>query len=128
MAGIFGDRVNSRADFYAELSRATDLVAAALRRLPGHSVLLSVQRQLNAISGWTQNGRTPSLKERRSLDMSLRMFREFETSIEDDVRAADEAVSAVHNYFEFWPDDRSAADPNNNAYLTLTSLDSQGAD
>jgi hypothetical protein len=117
MAGIFTDLINSRDDFFAILDRARQEVAGLLGRRPMDATLQSVQQQLEAVKQWTSNGRAPTLKERKSLDMALRVFREFEMTTDDEVRAFRPLVSGLHSYFEFWPDDATASDPNNDEYL-----------
>jgi hypothetical protein len=117
MAGIFTDLINNRGDFFAVLNRARQDVARLLGRRRNDSTLQSVQKQLEAIEQWTSGGRTPTLTERKSLDMALRMFREFEMTADDDVRAFRRLVSGLHSYFEFWPDDKTASDPANDDYL-----------
>src|SRR3954467_5965152 len=110
MAGIFGDEINGRAEFFRELARAIRAVTRLLRR-PNEGVLRSVQDQLQAIEAWTANGRTPSLDERNKPSLSLLMYREFQGSRDGDIVALNDVVAGVHNYFQFWPDDPTAADP-----------------
>jgi hypothetical protein len=117
MAGIFGENINGRTDFFRELATAKKDCEKLIQKLPFEDTLRSVQMQLEAIERWTANGRTPTPAERKSLDMSLRMFREYETT--DDVEIADlrDEVSGLHSYVEEWPDDSVARDPNNDQYL-----------
>lgn len=122
MAGIFGRSINSRTDFFAELERARSLLDALVRRIPSDPTFRSVKEQLEKVADWTENGRLPEISERRGLDMSLRMIREFDTSRDDETLLARNLVSQIHNYFEFWPDDQAAADPENPKYLRISAL------
>lgn len=118
MAGIFGEAINSRSDFFVELSKAKSACAALRNAIPVAETLGAVWRQLEAIERWTANGRTPTRDERMSLDMSLRMFREYETTDNIDIYKLTGIVSAVHVYVRHWPDDATASDPSNREYLS----------
>jgi hypothetical protein len=122
MAGIFGDAINNRGDFFRRLAQARHDVRKILGRLPNEPTLLSVEKQLEAIDRWTANGRTPTLDERKSIDMALRMFREFEMTDDVEIFRLRKVVSGVNHYFQFWPDDATAADPTNPDYLSSVDL------
>jgi hypothetical protein len=117
MAGIFGDDVNNRADFFRKLSEVTDACRRLIKRLPHEDTLQAVLAQLQAIEVWTAHGRTPTERERGSLDMALRMFREYEMTDDVEIFELRGGVSAVHSYVEHWPSDAIAADSDNDRYL-----------
>ena len=122
MAGIFGDAINSRTDFFRRLGQAQQEIRKVLSRLPNEPTLLSVKKQLDAIGKWTANGRRPTVDERKSLDMALRMFREFETTDDVEIHRLRKTVSGVNHYVLFWPDDKTAADPKNSDYLFIADV------
>jgi hypothetical protein len=113
MAGIFGDSIDSRSDFFRVLAHAQRTATSALRRMPADPTLNSVKRQLDAIEQWTANGRTPTEGERNSVGLGLRMLREFEGFDDEDVAALTDAATSIQNYVRHWPDDAAARDPNN---------------
>jgi hypothetical protein len=117
MAGIFGDEINSRADFFKVLNAARRNAAAALRKMPQDPTLNSVSRQLEAIERWTANGRSPSPDERNSVALGLRMSREFEGFDDDDIDELTERAVAIQNYFRHWPEDAIAGAPDNKRYF-----------
>lgn len=117
MAGIFGDDINDRAQFFEQLALAEHECSALIQKHPDEEELVAVQRQLQAIRAWTHQGRTPTVKERESLDMGLRLFREYEMTDDDELAVFRDRISVLHSYLEAWPTDRVAADPNNDDYL-----------
>jgi hypothetical protein len=122
MAGMFGDQINTRAEFFEQLKRAEQDCRRLQSRLPFEDTLASIATQLDAISRWTSKARTPTLEERKSIDMGSRMFREYEMTDDDDVRRLRSVVSGIDTYIKFWPDDRTAGDPNNINYLFFSDL------
>ena len=122
MAGVFGDAIHSRADFSRALSGARKKVGDALKRLPGDPTLESTRVQLEAIEKWIAHGRTPTLDERKSIDMGVRLYREFETTEDIDLYHLRNLIGEIGNYVLFWPDDHAAADPNNQQYLSRVHL------
>jgi hypothetical protein len=121
MAGIFGD-INSRADFFRALSDAKLGIGDTLKRLPGDPALESTQVQLDAVDKWTAQGRTPTIQERKSTGMGLRMYRQFEMTDDVALYKLRNLIGEIDNYFLFWPDDATAADPNNQQYLSRVYL------
>jgi hypothetical protein len=117
MAGIFGDDLNSRQDFFDQLTRAEKACAQLIHKHPDEDELGAVQRQLEAIRKWTNNGRKPTAKERESLDMGLRLFREYEMTDDQEIADFRDLISILHSYLESWPSDKAAADPDNDEYL-----------
>jgi hypothetical protein len=113
MAGSF-EQINNRKDFVRELSRAVLSCAGILKRKGPDPTLLSVQKQLQFIQDRLNSGKLFTKKERRSLDMSYRMHREFE-EIRDDDELYDfkELVSLINLYMHYWPSDALASDPDN---------------
>jgi hypothetical protein len=117
MAGLFGDDVNNRSDFLRKLPEVTEACRRLVKRLPHEDALQAVLAQLQAIELWTAHGRTPTQRERASLDMALRMFREYEMTDDVEIFRLRDGVSVLHSYVEHWPSDAIAGDANNNAYL-----------
>lgn len=117
MAGIFGDEINNRRDFFEQFELALDRCRELILAHPEELTLISVQMQLEAVRVWTTHGRTPTLSERESLDMSLRMFREYEMTDDVEIFRFRDLISGIHSYVEEWPDDDVAADPKNPDYL-----------
>jgi hypothetical protein len=72
MAGIFGDQINDREQFFEQLSVAERRCKELIQLHPEEDELVSVQRQFEAIRPWTDGGRRPTASERKSLDMGLR--------------------------------------------------------
>jgi hypothetical protein len=117
MAGIFGDEINSRADFFRLLGDARRLVAKILARRRNDTTLGSVQTQLEAIEQWTGNGRTPTPDERGRIGMGLRMSREMADESDPEIQELTRLATVLNNYFEYWPDDAAAQDPDNDYLL-----------
>jgi hypothetical protein len=117
MAGVFGDDINDRTDFFRELARAKRLVQSVLKRYSGDPTLQSILVQLEAIEQWVANGRTPTDAERAKIGMATRMSREFDGPIDPEIFELKQVVLGVDPYFRYWPDDATARDPNNFDYL-----------
>jgi hypothetical protein len=113
MAGIFGDEISSRADFFRLLDEARKMVAALLPRWRNEDSLSSVGVQLDAIKQWTANGRTPAPDERSKIGMGLRMTREFGEERDPEIQQLRQAVMSLDHYVKYWPDDATASDPDN---------------
>jgi hypothetical protein len=112
VAGLYGE-IDSRADFFSALARAKVDVVKLRARLPSDETLLSVQRQLDAITAWTANGRAPTLEDREKISMGIRMDREFEVTNDIEIYDFRELIGDINNYMDDWPDDSVAADPDN---------------
>jgi hypothetical protein len=117
MAGVFGDRINCRADFQKELDSVRMLCESVVRRLPNERLLESVQRQLEALQTWTANGRIPTPDERNQIIMGIQMHREYEMTEDKDIYQLKGRTGALNNYVKHWPNDTTAADPHNGAYI-----------
>ena len=111
MAGVFGDDINSRADFQKALALAQQKIVPALQRMPQDPALQSMQKQLDAIGQWTANGGTPTPDQRRSITMGLTMYRQFEGTRDVEEYELRELAGGINNYLKYWPDDAKAADP-----------------
>ena len=122
MAGMFGDAINGRADFFLQLTQAQREVSMLVQRLPFEAPLKAVEHQLASIAEWTANGRTPTAQERKSVTIGLLMFKEYDTSDDDGIYDVRSKLSSIDAYFKFWPDDKTAADPENPSYLFFTDL------
>ena len=107
MAGVYGE-ISSRADYQRILREATDIARRILSQSPNDKPMLRIQKQLEAMKRWTENGRKPSDGERRNIDVGLVAARELSEATGE---AADLAqkLSALNNYFEDWPTDEEAA-------------------
>lgn len=119
MAGWYGDKINSRREFLEELARAQAIVATLTRRLPGELPLRDAARQVVDIEQWTANGRTPTYEERDSVNLAIVLFKEYEMTDDGDILALRSMAPWITYYAKFWPDDRTAADPDNEDYLDL---------
>ena len=117
MAGIFGDAINSRADFFHLLQIAQAHVVSTLQKRPNDPTLNSVKQQLDAIQTWTANGRHPLKEERERIRMGYQMYREFEFEADPEIQMLHYEASCLQNYLEYWPDDTTAADPTNDYLL-----------
>jgi hypothetical protein len=117
MAGVFGDEINNRSEFLAVLPQARTLAEMILTRQPHERAIESVLRQLRAVEAWTVGGRVPTEDERKSLNMSLRMLREYEVTDDVEIYRLRHLVGSLHSYVEYWPVDDLAADPRNFDYL-----------
>ena len=106
MAGVYGE-INSRADFFNALSDATATVSGMLKSAPGEETLAAILRQLQAIAGWTANGREPKRDERESIDIAVRASREYEG--ETRMYGLTRRLYAIDSYFADWPTDERAA-------------------
>jgi hypothetical protein len=111
MAGVFGDDINSRADFQKALALAGQKIVPALQRMPDDPALQSMQKQLEAIDQWTVNGGVPTVDQRRSINMGLVMYRQFEGTRDLEEYQLRELAGGINNYLKYWPDDAKAADP-----------------
>jgi hypothetical protein len=111
MAGVFGDDINSRADFQKAVALARQTIVPALQRMPNDPALQSMEKQLEAIDQWTANGRVPTVDERRSINMGIVMYRQFEATDDLEAYQLRELAGGINNYLKYWPDDAKAADP-----------------
>jgi len=107
MGGVYGS-INSRADFHLVLGKATRLAAGILSQSPSYEVMQIIQRQLQAMKRWTDNGREPTEKERTSIDVGLIAVRELADS-DGEAYELSEKLMELNNYFEDWPTDEKAA-------------------
>ena len=119
MAGIFGDEINSRQDFFQTLQQGKALVTLLVSKRPNEFNLKSVQTQIEAIEAWTANGRKPTLEERGKVALGYRLHREYEGTSDPEIYALKELASAIQNYVRHWPDDAVARDPNNEWHRAL---------
>ena len=110
---MFSDAINGRADFFLQLTQAQREVSMLVQRLPFEAPLKAVEHQLASIAEWTANGRTPTAQERKSVTIGLLMFKEYDTSDDDGIYDVRPKLSSLDTYFKFWPDDKTAADPEN---------------
>jgi hypothetical protein len=117
MAGIFGDEINGRSDFFTLLGEAKQLVHSILKRRTNDPILDSVRTQIEAIEQWTANGRTPDPAERGRIGMGLRMSREMGDETDPDIQHLTRLATVLQNYVEYWPDDAAARDPDNDYLL-----------
>lgn len=113
MAGIFGDEINNRSDFFRELARAKRLAQGLIARFPNDVNFRAVLTQIEAIEQWTANGRTPTKDERAKIGMGPRLHREYEVTSDPEILELKDVASGANNYFDHWPDDATASDPKN---------------
>ncbi len=113
MAGCF-EQINNRMDFSREVDRARILCADFLKRKNKSPTLLSVDMQLKFIQDGLKAKRSFSRKERKGIDIGLRMHREYE-EIRDDVDFYEfkELILLIDLYMDYRPNDALASDPDN---------------
>ena len=107
MAGVYGS-INSREDFFLMLRDVQHTTQGLIQCGAEHPVFLSIQKQLDAIDGWTRGGRRPTREERSSLDMGLRAVRELSDTGNPAMDVYTEKIGCLHSYFEDWPTDEQA--------------------
>jgi hypothetical protein len=107
MGSVYGE-INSRADFFRVLGEATDLAARLAAQQPGFAVAQVILKQLQAMKGWTENGREPATEERGRISIGVIALREFENA-EGPLRELGDKLSILNNYFDDWPTDEKAA-------------------
>jgi hypothetical protein len=117
MAGRFGDAINSRREFFEQLDLAEQRVAAVRSRLPDERPLEYVAEQLASIRRMTAGGRIPTPEERKAISIGIVMYKEYETTDDVDIYRLSQLLSGIDTYVKYWPDDATAADPNNADYL-----------
>ncbi|MHB8540487.1 MAG: hypothetical protein ACYDCD_06040 [Candidatus Acidiferrales bacterium] len=107
MAGVYGE-INSRIDYHRVLGEARDIARRILARSPEDGTMKRIDKQLEAMRRWTDNGREPSESERRNIDVGLVAAREL-SEVTDEVGDLAGKLYALNNYFEDWPTDAEAA-------------------
>lgn len=106
MGGVYGE-INGRENFQTLLDKAIADGKALRATRPGDDTVDAIIRQLEAVKGWSANGRTPTDDERESIDIGVRASRELEG--DDEVYAWTRVLYALDAYIEDWPSDEEAA-------------------
>lgn len=91
------------ADFHAELEKALQTARDLCASVPEYEVYERIRRELEAMSEWTAGGRTPTVEERKRIDIGLVAVRELEPPSD---AAMEEFCGHLHrlNYaVDFWP-------------------------
>ncbi len=117
MAGIFGDEINNREDFFRELRLALEQHENLPVKYRTDPTIVAVGRQLEAISNWTRDGKTPSRADRRLVVMGYQMHRAYENTDDSHIYDFQQCLDGVNSYIKFWPTDVVASDENNDAYI-----------
>ncbi len=107
MAGVYGE-IDSRVGYDRVLREATDLVRGILVHTPNNPIMQHINKELEAMRRWTEDGREPSHSERSSIDVGLVAVRELSEATGEVADLADK-LSSLNNYFEDWPTDEKAA-------------------
>jgi hypothetical protein len=107
MAGVYGE-INSWADYHRVLREATNLTRRLLAASPTNVVMQVIQKQLEAMKRWTDNGRDPTESERTSIDVGLIAVREL-SEADGAAQELSSRLMALNSYFEDWPTDEKAA-------------------
>jgi hypothetical protein len=108
MGGVYGD-INSRADFFRVLQETARTSKELQARSPQDPTIAAIDAQLDAVKHWTDGGREPPAEARKSLDMGLRAIRELSETGDPAMDKFTNQVQILHNYFEDWPSDQTAA-------------------
>jgi hypothetical protein len=74
---------------------------------PGDETLEVILKQLEAVKSWSANGRTPTKGERKSIDIAVRVAREYEG--DSDKYAWTRKLYGLDAYVADWPSDERAA-------------------
>jgi hypothetical protein len=90
-------------DFLKELHDVKLLCELIMQRLPRERLLESVHRQLEALQTWTADRRTPTREERKRIVMGIQMYREYETTDDDELYKLRGRVGELNNYVNHWP-------------------------
>ena len=98
--------IKARRDFFPALDQAIQRTHDLLKKAPGDPYLTSILRQLDAMKGWTANGRDPTRAERKSLTIGQILVREFEPAPTDEIEDWTKLVREVKGYFEEWLTDQ----------------------
>jgi hypothetical protein len=115
MAGVYGE-IDSRADYERVLRQATEVARRTLAQSPNNPIMQRINKQLDAMKRWTDNGREPSESERRNIDVGLIAARELSEAT-GEVADLAQKLSALNNYFEDWPTDEEAANAEEDDFL-----------
>ena len=99
------DDIQSRAEFFEVLADELGRVKALKAKTPDYWVWANIENQLEAIRGWTANGRTPTAKERKSIDVGLITVRELEPAPDLESYRFNQGLHGLNYYFGHWPDD-----------------------
>jgi hypothetical protein len=70
MAGVYGE-INSRRDYRRVLREASDITQRILAKQPNYAAMQRIRTEPDGMKKWTENGREPSKRERKSLDVGL---------------------------------------------------------
>ena len=99
------DDIQSRTEFFEVLAEALEQVKGFKAQAPTYWVWANLEKQLEAMRGWTANGRTPTASERKSIDIGLIAVRELEPTEELEPYRFNQRLHGLNYYFAHWPDD-----------------------
>jgi hypothetical protein len=83
-------------------------VRRILARTPDNGIMQRIDKELDAMRRWTENGREPSHSQRSRIDVRLIAARELSEATGEVGELAGK-LYALNNYFEDWPTDDEAA-------------------
>jgi hypothetical protein len=102
------DDIQSRKEFFDVLASAVADVKQLRAKTPHFWAWENAERQLLAMHDWTKNGRTPTQKERESIDVQVVVGREAGDTDDVFLYEFKQKVTGLAYYFEFWPSDPNA--------------------
>ena len=97
--------IKQRSDFYPAIDDAIARTFALLKQAPNDAYLNSILTQLDYIKRMTVGGREPTLDERTSTRIGVRLLREFEPAQTDEIEDWANVCGEVEAYFRDWLDD-----------------------
>lgn len=97
--------IQSRVEFFEVLSTALAQAKEFKAKAPDYWVWSNLEKQLEAMRGWTANNRAPSPIERRSVDIGTIAVRELEPAEELDLYRFTQRLHGLNYYFQYWPED-----------------------
>lgn len=100
MSERFGMEISSRNDFRRVLSETRNIAKQLMTETPEFGPYQSIVNQLQAIANWTSHGRTPTEKERESLNLGLIAMRELENNSEPSVRDFTHRIYEICDYLD----------------------------
>ena len=105
------EHIGGRADFRPLLDHLIQETKKWLPPAPGgHPAMESIVMQLDAIRRWTDNGRDPTIDERKSITIGMILVRQLESAPTAEFEVLKKQLSNLADYVKRWlTDDEMAA-------------------